>query len=428
MKKPLAFLLCLLLLSGCAPQAQNVDVSQGGSGAGPAAGEPAPQTVAVPTPQPTPAPYVTDDIFVVECEDSINLREKSSSKSDQIGTLVTGDKVKILGYQSQRFARVQLESNGQVGYAIAGYLKLQDYAAFGLETVKVAEKYTYEQMMKDLSALAAKYPDLCFLESAGQSVEGRELQAIVIGDVNAGHHVLVQGAIHARENMSALLCAALAERLLQKGGEKDVCFHILPIVNPDGAAIQQSAEIPKGVLEIYKNDGVKGLSVDTGALYLAQWQANANGVDLNRNFDAMWDKIDTTEAPSFMNYRGAAVESEPETKALVAYTDKYKFDATLSYHATGSAIYWEFGEDATVNAASLHLAEAIKAVSAYEPIGSGGDSFGGYKDWAMLQRGIPSVTIEIGTRTAPLMEAEFSNVWFRNRDVFPAVAAWLRAQ
>ncbi|MPM83191.1 Gamma-D-glutamyl-L-diamino acid endopeptidase 1 [bioreactor metagenome] len=259
-------------------------------------------------------------------------------------------------------------------------------------------------------------------------MQGRELQAIVIGDANASHHVLVQGSMHARENMCSLLCTALAERLLQKGGEADVCFHILPMVNPDGVTIQQSAEMPENILEIYKSDGAKGLSVDTGLVYLAQWQANANGVDLNRNFDALWDKIDTTEGPSFTNYRGTAVESEPETKALVTYTDQYKFDATLSYHATGSALYWEFGEDAAINAASLHLAEAIKAVSAYEPIGDSGGSYGGYKDWAMLQKKIPSVTIEIGTRTAPLLEAEFSNVWFRNRDVLPAVAQWIRAQ
>ncbi len=426
MKKTLSFLLCVLLLTGCTPQSQNVDVTE--STADPSAGAQAPATVSAPTPDPTPAPYVTEDIFVVECEDSINLREQSSSKSEQIGTLVTGDKVKILGYQSQRFARVQLESNGQVGYAIAGYFKAEDYASFGLAIVKPAEKYSYEQMMEDLGALASKYPDLCFLESAGQSVQGRELQAIVIGDGNAAHHVLVQGAIHARENMCALLCTALAERLLQQGGESGVCFHILPMANPDGAAIQQSEEMPEGILEIYKNDGTKGLTVDTGLVYLSQWQANANGVDLNRNFDALWENVATTEGPSFMNYRGAALESEPETKALVAYTDKYTFDATLSYHATGSAIYWEFGEDAAVNAASLHLAESIKAVSAYEPIGDSGDSFGGYKDWAVLKRQIPSVTIEIGTRTAPLLEVEFSNIWFRNRDVLPAVAQWVRAQ
>ena len=423
MKKPLASLLCVLLLVGCTPQTQNVDVTDTGVSLAPDVQIPVPTATLLP--EPTIAPYVTEDIFIVECDDSINLREQSSSKSEQIGTLFTGDKVKILGYQSQRFARVQVEGGGQVGYAIAGYFKAEDYASFGLEIVKVAERYSYDQMIQDLDALAAKYPELCLLESAGQSVQGRELQVIVVGDKNAKHHVFVQGAIHARENMCALLCAAMAERLLQQGGEADVCFHIMPMANPDGSVIHQSAEMPKGILEIYKSDGTKGLTVDTGLVYLAQWQANANGVDLNRNFDAIWENIDTTEAPSFMNYRGPEFESEPETKAMVAYTDKYKFDATLSYHATGSAIYWEFGKDAEVNAASLHLAEAIKAVSAYEPIGSSGDSFGGYKDWAMLKRQIPSVTIEIGTRTAPLMEAEFSNIWFRNRDVLPAVASWV---
>lgn len=423
MKKTLALLLALLLFAGCAPQAQNVDVADRQA----ATPGNAPQaTVAVPTP--TPAPYVTDEVFVVDCEDSINLRAKSSSKSEQIGTLAAGDQVKVLGYQSQRFARVQLVSNGQVGYAIAGYLRAADYGAFGLETVKPAAVYTYEQMLADTEALAQRYIGLCSMDSAGESAQGRSLRLLVVGDVNAPHHVFVQGAIHAGDNMAALLCVALAEKLLQQGGEQDVCFHILPMSNPDGVVIQQSAQIPEDIVEIYKSDGEKGLSVETGALYLAQWQANANGVDLNRNFDALWENIDTAEGPSFTGYRGAAPESEPETKALVAYTDKYPFDATLSYHTTGSAIYWEFGEDAAVNAASQHLAEAIKAVSAYEPIGDSGGSYGGYKDWAMLKRQIPSVTIEIGTRAAPLLEAEFSNVFFRNLGVLPAVANWVRGQ
>lgn len=423
MKRTLGLILAAVLLGGCSPSSQIVDVTD-------VQYEPVeqtPQAEALPTPSPTPGPYVTEDIFVVECEDGINLRESSSSKSDLIGTLLPGDRVKVLGYQSQRFARVQLD-NGQIGYAIAGYLKVEDYAAFGLEVVQPVEKYSYEQMLQDLDALAAKYPALCFLESAGQSLEGRALQVIVIGDAEAAHHVFVQGSIHAREHMTALLCTALAERLLQQGGEAEVCFHILPMTNPDGVTIQQEETMPESILEIYTSDGEKGLSVDTGTVYLSQWQANARGVDLNRNFDALWENIDTTQAPSFMNYRGEAPESEPETQALVAYTDRYAFDATLSYHATGSAIYWEFGEDPAVNAASMHLAEAIKEVSAYEPLGDSGDSFGGYKDWAMLQRKIPSVTIEIGTRTAPLTEAEFSNVFFRNRDVLPAVAEWVRSR
>ena len=184
MKRTLGLILAAVLLGGCSPSSQIVDVTDVQyEPAGPT-----PQAEALPTPSPTPGPYVTEDIFVVECEDGINLRESSSSKSDLIGTLLPGDRVKVLGYQSQRFARVQLD-NGQIGYAIAGYLKVEDYAAFGLEVVQPVEKYSYEQMLQDLDALAAQYPSLCFLESAGQSLEGRELQVIVIGDVEAPHHV-----------------------------------------------------------------------------------------------------------------------------------------------------------------------------------------------------------------------------------------------
>ena len=424
MKGVLSLVLALCLLGGCAKEPQVIDVAQTQQRTAIPG-----QTQAVapsPTPAGTPAPYITEATFIVECEDGVNLRESSSSKSAQIGTLQNGDRVMVLGYQSQRFARVQLEKNGQVGYAIAGYLRLEDYSEFGLEIVKPQEKYSYEQMLADTETLAQRYTDLCSMDSAGESVEGRELRLLVIGNVEAPHHVFVQGAIHARDHMSALLCVALAEKLLQQGGEEDVCFHILPMSNPDGVTIQQGETFSEQVQRIYTSDGEKGLSVDTGTVYLSQWQANANGVDLNRNFDALWENIDSTEGPSFMNYRGEAPGSEPETQALMAYTDRYDFDATISYHATGSAIYWEFGEDAALNAQSLRLAEAIKEVSAYEPLGDSGNSFGGYKDWAMLKRGIPSVTIEVGTRAAPLTETEFSNIFLRNLGVFPAVAELLR--
>jgi g-D-glutamyl-meso-diaminopimelate peptidase len=363
---------------------------------------------------------------VVDCEDSVTLREKSSSNSEQIGTLLYGDRVKVLGYQSQRFARIQRLSDGLVGYAIAGYLKLEDYSAFGLDIIKPNAIYSYDQLQADIAALEAAYPSKFTTASIGQSVEGREIPVLVIGDAAADKQVLIQGSIHAREHMTALLCMALTEGLLARGGEAGVCFHIIPMANPDGVTIQQSPDVPVIVQPVYTNDGVTGLSAETGPVYLSQWQANANGVDLNRNFDALWENIDTTPQASFMNYRGAAPESEPETKALVAYTDQYPFVATLSYHATGSAIYWEFGDEAATNAASKTLAEAISAVSAYELKEDAGNSFGGYKDWAVLKRQIPSVTVEIGTRTAPLLEPEFSNVFFRNQDVLAAVAEWAR--
>jgi g-D-glutamyl-meso-diaminopimelate peptidase len=197
------------------------------------------------------------------------------------------------------------------------------------------------------------------------------------------------------------------------------------MTNPDGVTLNQTLKFNKTVQAIYFNDGATGRSTLTGDLYLTEWKANMNGVDLNRNFDAMWDRVKTCPAPSFSDYRGESAESEPEAKALVAYTNKYDFDATVSYHATGSMIYWEFGPNSPVNEASLSLGESVAAVSAYKLEDDDGSSFGGYKDWASYKMNIPSLTIEIGTRTAPLPENEFYSIWLRNRDVLTAVAKWV---
>ncbi|HWS30390.1 MAG TPA: M14 family zinc carboxypeptidase [Clostridia bacterium] len=401
----------------------------------PAAVTASPSPTIEPTPVPTPTPkpdYILDSLFTVVCEDYVNMRAEPSSQAELVAEVKSGERVQVISY-AERYAEVKALSTEQTGYVIGGYLKPEEdvlgftsvTAPFG-GTDAVPFNYTYEQMQTDIEKLAAAYSDKMTVESAGQSVEKRELSVLVLGDVNAKHHVFVQGAIHAREHMTALLCMALAEKWLNDGlPYPDVCIHILPMSNPDGVTLNQTLKFNKTVQAIYFNDGATGRSTLTGDLYLAEWKANINGVDLNRNFDAMWDRVKTCPAPSLSDYRGGSIESEPESKALVEYTKKYDFDATVSYHATGSMIYWEFGPNSPVNEASLSLAEAVAAVSAYKLEDDDGSSFGGYKDWASYKMNIPSLTIEIGTRAAPLPENEFYTIWLRNRNVLTAVAKWV---
>ena len=42
----------------------------------------------------------------------------------------------------------------------------------------------------------------------------------------------------------------------------------------------------------------------------------------------------------------------------------------------------------------------------------------GYKDWALLEMKIPSVTIEIGKGDSPLSENEFPEIWEKNKDIW----------
>jgi g-D-glutamyl-meso-diaminopimelate peptidase len=426
----------MLLSCGCGAEqnaAEAEQTSQGAQNAAVITATPAPTIAPTPVPTPTPKPnYLIDSTFSVVCDDYVNMRADASSQSTLVREVANGEQVELLSFV-ERYAQVKVLSTGETGYIIGGFLK-PDTDVLGLSAVSapfgvteaVPFNYTYDQMLMDIDELLVAYPNKLTVESAGQSVGGRELKVLVLGDMNAKHHVFVQGAIHAREHMTALLCMALAEHWLADGTPNpSVCFHILPMANPDGVTLNQTLQFNKAIQEIYLNDGSTGRSVLTGAEYLSEWKANIRGVDLNRNFDAMWDRVKTCPAPSFSDYRGESIESEPETKALVEYTKKYDFDATVSYHATGSMIYWEFGPNSPVNEASYSLAEAVAAISAYKLEDDDGSSFGGYKDWASYKMNIPSITIEIGTRAAPLLENEFYNVWLRNRELLITVAEWV---
>ena len=68
----------------------------------------------------------------------------------------------------------------------------------------------------------------------------------------------------------------------------------------------------------------------------------------------------------------------------------------------------------------------ISAITGYPVEGDTGTSFGGYKDWAIQAMGIPSLTVEIGTRSAPLPVEEFYTIFLRNREVIPEALMWLK--
>lgn len=174
------------------------------------------------------------------------------------------------------------------------------------------------------------------------------------------------------------------------------------MLNPDGVCISQEEE--------------------------AQWKANARGVDLNRNFNAGWESLDGAKEPGAERYKGESPESEPETQAIVRYVEERQWDATVSYHAYGSLIYWHYGDNEEVNALSRDLGRAVRSQTGY-PLDSGeGVDSGGFKDWAMDELGIPSLTVEVGTRSCPLPEDEFDSIFERNKLVPAAVARWARAK
>jgi g-D-glutamyl-meso-diaminopimelate peptidase len=158
------------------------------------------------------------------------------------------------------------------------------------------------------------------------------------------------------------------------------------------------------------------------------WKANGLGVDLNRNFDAAWKSTSGRVNPSSERYKGTQPLSAAESAALAAYTIALMPDVTISWHSTGSVIYYEYGKKKAVNAASKSLGQAVEAVSGYPLIGFSGLDAAGYKDWCMDTLEIPSLTMELGCGACPLPEREIYSIFARNIRVMPAISQWIEQQ
>ena len=234
-----------------------------------------------------------------------------------------------------------------------------------------------------------------FLSSAGEkrvigrSVFGRELYAVKIG---SGAPVgIAQYAIHGREYVTARLAFHHAKRGAVAGS-----VWLVPLSNPDGALLSQ-----KGVASAPVSERGRLLGLNGGKKDFSLWKANANGVDLNVNFDARWGKgkKNVTVAGS-ENYVGAKPFSEPETRALKRFTEEIRPDYTVSFHTKGEEIYWRFFQTGLRTYRDYALAKALSYSTGY-PLGDAPDSCGGYKDWCIEKFAIPAFTVEAGRDDLP---------------------------
>ena len=87
----------------------------------------------------------------------------------------------------------------------------------------------------------AQRSDLCRLDVIGETVEGRDLDLLVIGDEGIGHNIWIIGRQHPGESMAEWFIHGLVERLLDESDPvsrqllQKACFYIVPNMNPDGA-------------------------------------------------------------------------------------------------------------------------------------------------------------------------------------------------
>ncbi|MCQ2383129.1 MAG: peptidase, partial [Clostridia bacterium] len=162
--------------------------------------------------------------------------------------------------------------------------------------------------------------------------------------------------------------------------------------------------------------------------YFEAWKANANGVDLNRNFDALWTDFKGNSQPSSELYKGIKPECEQESAAIGNLTREKEFDATISYHSHGNVIYWYFGQSGVLFDQTKSLADKVSKVTGY-PLDSDYKSLdpAGFKDWAIDKLHIPSLTIEIGADTSPIPLSQLPKAKEQNRDVLPESLEFIKS-
>lgn len=302
--------------------------------------------------------------------------------------------------------------------------------------VKPADRYSYEQMERDIQALKQAYSDKLTVNVIGTSRDGRNIYDIILGNPQAEAHILMQGAIHAREYMTPLVMMSQLEFALANydtghynfktvsGMLKKVAIHFIPMTNPDGVTLSQfgidgirSEDLKQVIRNCYTSDVSMRRTSDSFETYLTKWKANAGGVDLNLNFPYGFQELSSKlTAPSYASYKGPNPLSEPESQALAGIADQYPWAITISYHSQGEVIYWTTSSNGA-EMASNTLAEDISVITGYRMDSS--DGKGGFKDWMQSKaNAVPGVTLEVGRTPCPVPFSEFGSVWKQNKGVW----------
>ncbi|WP_066497700.1 M14 family metallopeptidase [Abyssisolibacter fermentans] len=298
---------------------------------------------------------------------------------------------------------------------------------YGIDVVDTNISYTYEIMERDIQGLKTRYP---FIEvgSAGKSVLGRDLYYIKLG--KGDNKVFYNAAHHSLEWITTPLLMKFTENFLKayvnnqtiRGYDLDYIWnnssiYIMPQVNPDGVDLVLNglqADNP------YYNDLISWNNGSTD--FSKVWQANVRGVDLNHNYPAKWEESKELESqmgitgPGPTRYGGEKPLSEPESTAVVNFTNNHNFRLVLSYHTQGEVIYWQFENLEPPEA--LTIGKMFEKASGYKlSTITGIGSYAGMKDWFIQEYRRPGYTIEAGKGKNPLPISQFDKIYNDNEEI-----------
>ena len=169
-----------------------------------------------------------------------------------------------------------------------------------------SERLSYDAFVDAMHNRAGQYADL-YLQPEGHCSDGRQMWSLNIGD-ESNPTMYFGAAIHGWEWENAFGLLRLAEVLcedprVERVNTRNLHFKIVPIQNTWG------------------DDHFT--------------RQNAHGVDLNRNFDCVWEELRDVQdvmMPWDYNYKGTRPASERETQVIQGIIDRYGPRCVIDFH------------------------------------------------------------------------------------------------
>lgn len=204
---------------------------------------------------------------------------------------------------------------------------------------------TYEEMLAELDAMAAQFPQLVKARTPITGYltwEGRPIYWMKISDnANTDENepeVFYNSMIHAREPMALMQLIYYMWYVLENYSSNpeikylvdNTEMYFVPMVNPDGYVYNQTNS-PNG-----------------GGLWRKNRRNNGGGnygVDLNRNFSYQWGTSGVSFNPAADTYPGPNAFSEPETQAIKSFIEEHQFVLSYTHHTYGNLLLFPYGYD-----------------------------------------------------------------------------------
>ena len=228
----------------------------------------------------------------------------------------------------------------------------------------------------------------------GTSIEGREIQAYRFG--SGEKQLMFVGAIHGGyEWNTALLAYKLIDHLTENPDvvPEGMRVTVIPVANPDGLAKVV------GTSERFEAEDAPQFAfadeVDLDSV-VVQGRFNANGVDLNRNFDCRWtkDAIWRTHPVD----PGTEPFSEPEAVVLRDFFLEEMPHAVIFFHSASGGVYTSFCVDDPLPETN-RLLKVYSEASGYKDYGDFQQHYeinGDAGDW-LSKIGVASIAVELTT-------------------------------